>query len=173
MDTHLAKLEDVLSREIAGMSPAELSWHPAGKWCAAEVLEHLYLTYTGTIKGFERVAEAGRSLATIPTPTQRLRVLVVVGLGYLPTGLKSPPVAQPRGLPQAQVLSGILPAIGRMDQAIARCEKAMGANEKLLNHPLLGPLTARQWRKLHLVHGLHHLKQIQRLRSARSSSAQQ
>ena len=171
MDTRLAKLKKALTREIAGMSPEDLNRHPLGKWCAAEVLEHLYLTYTGTIKGFERVAEAGKSLATIPTPAQRVRTLVVIALGYLPSGRKSPPVAEPRGLPQDQVLSGILPAIGRMDEIISRCEKAMGVNERLLNHPILGPLTGGQWRKFHLVHGLHHLKQIQRLRSARSSNA--
>ena len=31
--------------------------------------------------------------------------------------------------------------------------------------PFLGPLSIDQWRKFHLVHGLHHVKQIRRLRS--------
>ncbi|MBZ5680812.1 MAG: DUF1569 domain-containing protein [Acidobacteriia bacterium] len=170
MDTHLGKLQQALSTAIGGMSAEQLSWHPAGKWCAAEVLEHLYLTYTGTVKGFERVTAAGKSLATTPTFSQRLQTLVVLGLGYLPEGRKAPAVAQPRGLPQEQVVSGVFPAIGQMDEIITRCEKALGSGKKLLDHPILGPLTAKQWRKFHLVHGLHHAKQIQRLRSARSSA---
>jgi hypothetical protein len=28
---------------------------------------------------------------------------------------------------------------------------------------MLGPLTAGQWRKFHLIHGRHHAKQIRRL----------
>ncbi|HEY3972851.1 MAG TPA: DUF1569 domain-containing protein [Candidatus Sulfotelmatobacter sp.] len=49
---------------------------------------------------------------------------------------------------------------------IARCEKQQGRSRKLLDHPILGPLTGNQWRKFHLVHGLHHVKQIRRLRQA-------
>ena len=168
MDPHLGKLEQALSKTIAGMSAEELTQHPPGKWCAAEVLEHLYLTYTGTIKGLERVTAAGKSSATVATPSQHLRTLLVVGLGYFPNGRRSPAVAQPRGLPQEQVLSGIIPMIGRMDEALTSCEKAIGLGKKLLDHPILGPLTAQQWRKFHLVHGLHHVKQIRRLRSAKT-----
>jgi hypothetical protein len=51
-----------------------------------------------------------------------------------------------------------------MDDCIGRCEEKFGAHRKLLDHPILGPLTAAQWRKFHLVHGLHHVKQIWRLR---------
>jgi hypothetical protein len=29
-----------------------------------------------------------------------------------------------------------------------------------MDHPFLGPLTASQWRKFHLVHGRHHARQI-------------
>jgi hypothetical protein len=32
---------------------------------------------------------------------------------------------------------------------------------------VLGPLTGAQWRKFHLVHGLHHQKQLLRLRAGR------
>jgi hypothetical protein len=170
MDIHLGKLQQALNAAIAGMSAEELNWHPADKWCSAEVLEHLYLTYTGTVKGFERVAKAGKALATTASFSQRGKALIVVGLGYLPEGRTAPAVAQPRGLPREQVLSGIIPVIGQMDEIITRCEKAIGSRKKLLDHPILGPLTAKQWRKFHLVHGLHHVKQIRRLRAAGPSA---
>ena len=48
-------LESALESAVDGMSSEQLSWHFPGKWCASVVLEHLYLTHTGTIKGFERV----------------------------------------------------------------------------------------------------------------------
>ena len=55
MDSRLEKLKENLESAVEGMSSEQWSWHPPGKWCAAEVLEHLYLTYTETIQGFERV----------------------------------------------------------------------------------------------------------------------
>src|SRR5580704_16287987 len=47
-----------------------------------------------------------------------------------------------------------------MDAIIARCKARFERRVHLLNHPILGPWTAAQWRKLHLVHGWHHQKQL-------------
>jgi hypothetical protein len=52
-----------------------------------------------------------------------------------------------------------------MDIVIARCEERLGSGVKLLDHPALVPLNGVQWRKFHLVHGLHHRKQLLRLRA--------
>ena len=165
MDPRLQKLQAEIAAAVAPMSTAQLTAHPPGKWCAAEVLEHLYLTYTGTIKGFEHIVEAGKPLATTQTWAQRGRTLVVVGLGHLPSGREAPPVARPRGVPPEKVRAEIGPKIGEMDDIIRRCEEKLGPRQKLLDHPILGPLTAAQWRKFHLVHGLHHVKQLPRLRT--------
>ena len=55
MDPRLETLRENLESAMQGMTSEQMSWHLPGKWSASEVLEHLYLTYTGTIKGFERV----------------------------------------------------------------------------------------------------------------------
>lgn len=81
-------------------------------------------------------------------------------------GVQAPAVARPRGLPPEKVRTEILATIQQMDEIITRCEAMIGSHVKLLDHPILGPLTAVQWKKLHLVHGLHHVKQIRRLRQA-------
>jgi hypothetical protein len=166
MDTRIEKLKCALESAIEGMSGEQMRWHPPGKWCATEVLEHLYLTYTGTIKGFERLLESGRPTTTPASTKQRWRTLVVVGLGYLPTGRKAPPVAEPRGLPSEKVRTELATKIAAMDTIIERCETRFGHGVALLDHPILGPLTAKQWRKFHLLHGMHHRKQLMRLRQA-------
>lgn len=171
MDIRLEKLQLALSSAVAGMSAEDLGWHPPGKWCAAEVLEHLYLTYRGTVRGFERVAETGKSLASAPTFAQRWRTLIVVGVGYFPEGWKSPAIVEPRGLPREKVAAELAAKIVEMDAVITRCEQEVGPEEKLLDHPILGPLTAAQWRKFHLVHGLHHARQIRGLRRASKASS--
>ena len=164
MDPHLATLQHAIASAIDGLSAEQLAWHPPQKWCAAEILEHLYLTYTGTTKGFSRILAAGEPRATQPTLKNRAQTLIVLGIGYLPSGRKSPPQAQPRGLPAQQVASEIAAKIAEMDDAIARCQEKFGSRAKVLDHPFLGPFSTSQWRKFHLVHGLHHTKQIRALR---------
>jgi hypothetical protein len=164
VNSHLKKLQKEIESAVAGVSPEELRQHAPGKWCVAEILEHLYLTYTGTMRGFERVVAAQESMATKPTWKHRARAIVVVQVGYLPSGRESPPVARPRGTPPDAVLADIGTKIAAMDDVISRCEAELGRRTRVLDHPVLGPLTANQWRKFHLVHGRHHVKQIQRLR---------
>lgn len=165
MNPRLEQLQRSLESAVDGMSSEQLSWHLPGKWCASQVLEHLYLTYTGTIKGFERVLTSGKPLATRASAAHRALTFVVVGLGYMPTGRKAPAVAQPRGVPPEKVRNELGAKLAAMDAILAECEARFGRHAKLLDHPILGPLTVAQWRKLHLVHGRHHRKQLLRLRS--------
>ena len=164
MDARFVTLRESLESAVDGMSSEQLRWHLPGKWCAAEVLEHLYLTYTGTIKGFEKVRMSGKPLATRASVVHRVLTFMVVGLRHLPAGRESPAVARPRGLPIDQVRKEIGAKLEAMDGIIAECEERFGRHVKLLDHPILGPLTAAQWRTLHLVHGRHHHKQLVRLR---------
>lgn len=166
MDSRLAKLKQSLESAVEGLSNEQWAWHPPGKWSAAELLEHLYLTYTGTIQGFERVMTSGKPLATRPTMKQRARSLVVVGFGHMPDGVKAPAVAVPKGLPAETVRNEFGAKIEAMDAIIAQCEARFGRRVHVLNHPILGPLTAPQWRKLHVVHGRHHHKQLLQLRES-------
>src|ERR1700691_2207275 len=153
MDSGLEKLKEALESAVEGVSSEQLSWHSPGKWCALEVLEHLYLTYTGTIKGFERVMTSGKPLASRPSLAHRVLTFVVVGLGHMPSGRKAPAVAEPKGLPAEKVRNEIGAKIVSMDAIIAQLESRFGRRVNVLDHPMLGPLTAPQWRKLHLVHG--------------------
>jgi hypothetical protein len=164
MHPRLEQLKESLESALDGMSDDQLSWHLPGKWSASQVLEHLYLTYTGTIKGFEKVLTSGKPLATRASLAHRALTFVVVGLGHMPAGRKTPAVAQPRGVPPEKVRNELGATLAAMDAILAECETRFGRRAKLLDHPILGPLSVTQWRKLHLVHGRHHCKQLLRLR---------
>jgi Protein of unknown function (DUF1569) len=163
MDSLLEELKRALQSAVEGMSNRQMSWHPDEKWCAAEVLEHLCLTYTGTIKGFQRVLTAGKPIAGRVSVNQRLRTLVVLGLNHFPNGRKAPKQTVPRGLDSETVRAEVVKKLEAMDEIIAQCEARFG-HGKVLDHPILGPLTAVQWRKFHWIHGHHHVKQILKLR---------
>jgi hypothetical protein len=177
MDPHLRQLQREIGNAISTLEPGQLSWHEPGKWCVAQILEHLYLTYTGTIKGCGRLLEAGRPLASRATFSQRLQSVIVVTLGYLPSGRKSPEVARPRGLPPEKVAGEFQDKIMEMDVALTQCAEKFGTRARVMDHPVLGPFSISQWRKFHLVHGLHHAKQIRNLRrqfetTARTAAAE-
>jgi hypothetical protein len=159
----LHKLQQAVESAIDGLSADQQSWHPPGKWCATEVIEHLYLTYTGTIKGCERVIAAGKVNPTAPTWRQRAAKIVVIGFGHMPSGRESPAVARPRGLPAEKVIAEIVSKIAEMDELLNRAEQKFG-NGPLLDHPVIGPLTAAEWKEFHFIHGMHHVQQIHRLR---------
>jgi len=164
VDPHLQRLQDEVSIAIQGLSARELNSRRPDKWSIAEILEHLYLTYTGTTKGFSRLLAADKAQGNVPTMRQHLGAFVVTGLGYFPNGVKSPQVALPRGLPSERGVSEIVSKLAEMDEIMSRCAERFGAETKVLDHPVLGPLSVSQWRKFHLVHGRHHLKQVRQLR---------
>jgi hypothetical protein len=170
MDFYLQRLQSAIVDATASMSPEDLERRlQPDKWSAGEILEHLYLTYTGTTKGFEKCIEAGAPLTRTRTWKDRARTTVVVGLGYLPEGRKSHRNAEPRGIPCDRVLAEFAEKIVAMDAVIAKAEEKFGSEIPLVDHPILGPLRAAQWRKFHWVHGRHHLKQLQRLREGAAS----
>lgn len=174
MDPHLEKLQREVATVVAefttgGAGNEELTRHAPGKWSAAEILEHLYLTYTGTMKGFERVLQAGKPNVTPPTLKHRVGKLVIIGLRHMPSGREAPKTSRPRGLPAEKVLVEVGPKITEMDAFLSRCEETLGRG-RLLDHPILGPLTVAEWKKFHMVHGLHHVKQIRALRERATRS---
>ena len=160
MDSYLERLRQAVASATQGLCGKDLTRRTDGKWSPAEVLEHLYLTYTGTSKAFDRCLKAEKPLASVPTLRQRVAVILVTRFGYFPEGRKSPDQVCPKGSSAEKVVADICPQIEAMDKIIAQCEERFGPRRKVLDHPVLGPLTASQWRKFHWIHGRHHIAQI-------------
>jgi len=160
MNSYLERLRQELEDAIAGASLSTLVQAPAGKWTAAQILEHLFLTYKNTNRGMAKCLEQGAPLATRATLKQRVATLLVVNFGYMPAGRKAPERATPRGMSPEEVQQGVAPELQRMASGLDDCERRFGARTKIMDHPFLGPLTADEWRKFHWVHGRHHARQI-------------
>ena len=166
MDPLLEDLARSLQSAIEGLSEEQFGWHAApGKWSAGEILEHLYLSYTGTAKGFEKMLATGKPVFAPITLSNRARHFVVFGFNYLPSGRESPQSTRPKGLPLEKVRADFPDKIAAMDALITKAEAQFGRSSPILQHPFLGPLTGPQWRKFHRLHGMHHRKQIMQLRA--------
>jgi len=165
MHSELETVRVAIERAIAGMNAEELAWPPEGKWCVAQILEHLSLTYSGTAKGMRGVLQSGAPKVRPSTWKERLSVQVLVGLGYFPPGREAPSQVMPRETNPQGAVNEIQVRLSEMDRAISECEQRFGAKATVLVHPVLGPLNLRQWRKFHRIHCLHHMKQIRALRA--------
>ncbi len=168
MDQHLQRLQSALSVALSGLSDEQVGHRPEGKWNIAEIAEHLSLSYTGTTKGFDRCFAAGSPLARQSSTRDRLATFLVCDLGYLPEGRTAPVNTRPSGIfadmsPEA-IRTRLKESLDALDAAISRCEERYGKGKRLLDHPVIGPLTAAQWRKFHWIHGRHHIKQIERMK---------
>ena len=166
MGANLEQLGREITATISGMTPEALSRHPEGKWSAAQILEHLNLSYLGTARNLERCLASGQPVASSDRSSKWLQRFVVTRLGIFPKGRKSPERVLPRGLPAEQVKGEILNNLARMATVIADCQARFGSKLAIADHPAFGPLTAKEWLGFHLTHGRHHLKQIQRLRNS-------
>src|SRR5215468_5469609 len=101
MSSHLDRLRQELQSVLSGATPAALAYAPAGKWNTGQILEHLFLSYTGTTKGLMKCLEKGTPLAT--RSSAPIRTWLLLKTGYFPTGVEAPRVAVPRGLPTEEV----------------------------------------------------------------------
>lgn len=169
LDFYLQRTLDAIDRETSGMSSAQLASHPHGKWSAAQVLEHLSLAFSSTSKAMERVAQQGRADVKKPSLREWLATLIVVKIGYFPTGRQAPEWTRPRGLDSGKSVENIRAALLEMDEKIASAEGKLGRGIVAV-HPVIGPLTAKQWRKFHWEHTRHHMKQVRALRAGSTSS---
>src|SRR6266478_2638432 len=64
MDSYLEHLPQELEDATGAASASGLAHAPAGKWNAAQILEHLLLTYKSTNRGLAKCLEGNSPLAT-------------------------------------------------------------------------------------------------------------
>lgn len=162
MDAHIEHARREIESATLGLTPEMLTRTPAGKWSSAQVLEHLLITYRSTTGVFERL-KSSTSLPPMPhlTMTQRVGILLITVLGYFPEGRKAPAFTEPKGnIAPENIVAEVVEQLAKMDCAIAQVETMQGSEHPIAAHPVLGPLTAKQWRKFHLVHTRHHMKQV-------------
>lgn len=157
----LLQRADRVLRESAGdLSPEALARRPPGKWSGAEILEHLGLTFSTTVRGLHRLVEHGPPAMPPPSFKQRFGTLLVVHAGYFPDGRPSPDAVKPRGADPSAVLATTLGHLASLDTALDAAELRFGPQMRVMQHPVLGPFSLHEWRKFHWVHTRHHARQI-------------
>lgn len=169
-DLHSRYRKTLSGRECAAcqLRPAHALRGNATPWTTQDVIEHLMLTYRETAALFDRYLDR-KSPSQKPLETKHhVLQFLVIRCGGFPRGVSAPGNTCP-GKCGMQPMSGdelcacMRSELEKLDAKIDECHQTF-EKTPFAPHFVFGPLTADQWRRFHVVHGLHHLKQLARIR---------
>jgi hypothetical protein len=164
----LQRVESQFHSVLGPLDFDETQVHPDGnplRWNTQQVVEHLILTYQLTSMALEKRLEKRRPTSARCTPLEWCLQLMVLSGGKMPKGAPAPLETVPT---QSQPLSGhelawkLSSEAEKMDALLNRCRTQFGL-QRVASHMILGPLRVDQWRRFHVIHGMHHLAQVHRI----------
>jgi len=162
----LQSVETEFHKLLGPLDAMETQRHPGGnplRWNVQQVVEHLILTYQLSSEVLATRLEKRRPTAARCTILEWWLQLIVLSLGRMPKGAPAPSATVPK---PSQPLSGhelawkLAKEAEKMDSLLTQCRAKFGL-ERVATHIVLGPLRVDQWRRFHVIHGMHHLQQIQ------------
>jgi hypothetical protein len=170
MHVDLEKLDTEVTKALRGLDARNTQATPLGtpgKWSIQQIVEHLLNTYRNSIPALEARVNKRSATRAKPTLRQRIGQFMIIRLGRFPNGREAPAAVTP-SLPLTvqtgdELARRVTAELNRLDAVTARGEHLFG-DRRAVAHLILGPLSMHQWRRFHLIHGRHHLKQIQGIR---------
>jgi len=156
----LANLSQVVLGPLAGRPEGDWYAAPAGKWSAAQIVQHLALAldYSG------RTFAARRGHAPMRRRRRTLREVVsyvmVLRVGWAPGRWRAPALSRPAAHPaRGEVERQFLEGLDRLTGLERELLPGRGA-DLFVKHPVLGDLTLPEWLRFHAWHCAHHARQI-------------
>jgi hypothetical protein len=173
MNPVLEQLQIEISDAVYGLDSVQTQATPTAhpdKWTIQQIVEHLCLTYGSTAEMIGKRLAKGSPTKRKPTVQQRIAQLACIQFGYFPGGRRAPEDVTPSNSqpPRTgdELTCSAADHLTRVDQVLNEAEAIFGA-ERCVTHQVLGPLSVNQWRRFHLVHGDHHVRQILAIRAGR------
>ncbi len=167
MRSEVRAIRALLDQAIAGLDPHVADQRPReDRWSIGEIVEHLARTYMGTAKGLGLCLAGGRPRATPLSWNGRARKFIVVTLGHFPRGVDSPEPMKPKNWGFALALERAHGGLDALDTAMGAVSDRFGDTALILNHPVVGAFSVRDWCRFHLVHTRHHMRHIAERRRA-------
>lgn len=159
--TDIQKLCDPLDSQTAESRRAD------GEWSVSEIVEHLAIVERGALVGLKRTlsqsAAESEQLKATDGKSDIISNLVATAINRI----QAPEIAQPTG--RFGPWPGPLHQLSDTRRKLIELESgdATGFDTHLMAHPILGPMTVRQWFQFIAAHTNRHLKQIESLLATR------
>ena len=166
---------DDVAAELRHFDTTSSAVHPCGRphcWTVQQVIEHLVLNLEATRTALEIRLDKGRpERHTTRSRAEWVLQLMVLSAGHMPKGVPATAETTPDTRLAAtgvrELSQRLETAIDRLDATLDHCRQRFGM-ERVGRHFLLGPLRVDQWRRYHVLHLRHHLRQIEEVRQALS-----
>jgi hypothetical protein len=164
-----------LVAELGSFDATSANVHPWGRphcWSVQQIVEHLVLSMESTQTTLEeRLAKGRPGRGLHRSRTEWAIQLMILSAGHMPKGVGAPQQTTPKAnLPTIgvrELTERLETAIESLDATLDECRHRFGM-ERVGRHFLLGPLRMDQWRRYHVLHLRHHLKQMCELRETMS-----
>jgi hypothetical protein len=167
VDAAFQKMLNAYAIKLSGLSSEHCRLHPggdAGEWSIQDVVEHLVLTYRGSVAQVEKYLHRGSPTTRNAAWKQVAARTLVIDIGYFPRGQSAPEFVLPGrcnldGMNGSSLAALLESELNLLDVELGRCEQAFG-RRAFASHFRFGPLSVARWRRFHVVHGRLHLTQI-------------
>ena len=158
--TDLSVLSDLVLGPLAGRADTDWYQAPLGKWCPAQIVQHLALVFESNARTFESRREHAPMRRRPRSAVQLIGYWLVLRIGWIPRGWQSPTPTRPAEQPErVAVERQFREAVQRFLALERELLPARGA-DLFAKHPVLGDLTLPEWGHFHILHCAHHAKQI-------------
>ncbi len=166
----LEQLKVELCGALRGLDKSQTQLRSGGRpesWTIQQICEHLRLTYAKTQEAMGVRLAKGVPTSTRVTLKGRFWQTIITRGRYFPPNRKAPKIVWPgtcEPLEGEAMFTVVAAELDSMARAIDEVELRLGCG-RTVNHAVLGPMSMAQWRRFHLVHGRHHVRQILRIRN--------
>lgn len=156
----LEPLLDVVLGPLAGKADADWYRAPEGKWCPAQIVEHLAISLEGSSRGFDSRREKPPMQRRPRTVVERVACFLILTVGWFPPGREAPSGSRPaERIDRTYAERHFREGIERFNR-IAPELLVSRPHDLFVKHPRLGDLTLPEWMRFHRIHCRHHAKQI-------------
>jgi hypothetical protein len=155
----LAALEPMILGRLHGLNDTQ--WHaaPVGRWTIAQILHHLAIGVDAVVERLEERKDR-TDLKRRASARQQLVRHLLLGIGRIPPGRKTPAVARPDERPDpALATAQYRMAVARLT-SLAETVPAEQQARVFVQHPVVGDLNIPEWIRFFYVHNRHHAHQI-------------
>lgn len=161
--------------ELGRFDATSANVHPWGRphcWSVHQIVEHLVLSMDNTRTMLqERLAKGRPGRNSRRARAEWALQLMILSAGHMPKGVGAPRETTPStNLPSIgvrELTQRLETAIELLDATLDECRHRFGM-ERVGRHFLLGPLRVDQWRRYHVLHLRHHVRQMYEVRETLS-----
>ncbi len=154
-----AALEPLILKPLRGLGKDD--WHraPEGRWTIAQIVSHVAQGVDLVVGKLGERAER-TDMVRRATPRQHLMRHLVLGVGRIPSGRKTPAATRPPERPDPELVTAeYRMAVQRLAGFVEQWPRAQ-QERVYVQHPVLGDLNLPEWVRFFYVHGRHHAHQI-------------